>query len=566
MDAKSPSETKLPSEMEAPVPEVMLGPNPFVGLRPEDIFETIGAIVSESLKHPGLFFQEQAKLMHELSLVMVSASQLKPPPGDKRFTDIEWSDHPLYKGLLQAYLAWRAALGEYVDELDLGRISKDRAHFVLSLLTEALSPTNTLLGNPAAIKKAIETRGSSIVTGLKNAFEDLVHNNAMPSQVDKSAFHVGKNLALSPGAVVFKNELLELIQYSPATGQVYEVPQIIIPPQINKFYLFDIAPGKSIVQYLVKHGIQVFIVSWRNPTREHRDWDIDTYVTALLEAIDATREISGSDQVNLTGACSGAMTMSALLGYLAAKSKTTVSSATLMVAVLGGNPNSQLSLFVSPETIAAAKANSALKGVLDGSEMGMVFAWLRPNDLVWNYWVNNYLLGNTPPKFDILYWNNDSTRLPAKFHAQILDVFQDHLFEHPSALKVLGIPIDLSKINCDKFIVAGLTDHITSWKGVYGSAQLFGGSNEFILSSSGHIQSLVNPPGNPKARYFTNSNLGLSPEKWLSGANQVSGSWWDQWADWLSARSGSQRLAPASLGDESHRPGSQAPGHYVFEP
>jgi len=307
-------------------------------------------------------------------------------------------------------------------------------------------------------------------------------------------------------------------------------------------------------------------VSWRNPTALHKNWALDNYVGALLEAIETACAITGSDRVNLHGACSGAMTMGALLGYLAASNKNTVSAATLMVAVFSLGGDSQLGLFASPETIAAAKANSALKGVLDGSEMGMVFAWLRPNDLVWNYWVNNYLLGNRPPKFDILYWNNDSTRLPAKFHAQLLDVFGDRLFERPSALKVLGTPIDLRKVTCDKFFVAGLTDHITSWKGVYGTARLFGGPNEFVLSSSGHIQSLINPPGNPKAKYFTNPDMSLAPEKWRSSAKELSGSWWDKWVEWLAARSGSKREAPAVLGNERYTPFMEAPGTYVLEP
>jgi len=565
-DAKSPIETQASNELEIRASEVILGPNPFVGLRREDILETVIAIAKQSLKQPGLFFEQQAKLAHELYLVMLSASPLKPAAGDKRFADAEWSQDPFYRALMQAYLAWRSTLGDYVGKLDLGPTSKERAQFVVSLLTEALSPTNTLLGNPAVIKKAFETRGSSIVSGLKNMVDDLVHNNAMPSQVDKSAFQVGKNLASSPGRVVFKNDVLELIQYAPATDRVYSVPQLFIPPQINKFYVFDISAGKSLVQFLVKNGFQVFMVSWRNPAPEQRDWDLDVYVGALLEAMEATREITGSDAINLHGACSGAMTISALLGYLATNSKALINAATLMVAVVGRDPDSQLGLFASPETIAAAKANSALKGVLDGSEMGMVFAWLRPNDLVWNYWVNNYLLGNRPPKFDILYWNNDSTRLPAKFHAQILDILENRLFEHRGALKVLGVPIDLSRVTCDKFFVAGLTDHITSWKGVYASARLFGGSNEFILSSSGHIQSLVNPPGNPKAKYFTNPDIRLTPEKWQAGARLVSGSWWNQWNQWLAARSGPQREAPASLGSERFKPGAAAPGTYVLEP
>jgi polyhydroxyalkanoate synthase len=567
MSARLPNEAKemAPSQHEARATEVILGPNPFVGLRPEDVLETIRVVFNASLKQPTLVLEQQVQLVRELYLVLTGASQNTPAPSDRRFSEPEWTENWLYRTWLQAYLAWRNGLVEFIDKLDLDRMSKDRARFILALLTEALAPNNTLLGNPGALKKVIETKGLSTIEGLKHVLEDIVGNNAMPAQVDKTAFQLGKNVAVSAGAVVFSNEVLELIQYAPTTAQVYARPHLIVPPQINKFYVFDLSPDKSIVAHLLNNGFQVFMVSWRNPTADHCEWDLDTYVEAVLEAIEATRAISGSDDINLHGACSGAMTMSALLGYLAAKNDARVHAATLMVAVLGRNPGSQLGLFVTPETIAAAKAKSALKGVLDGHEMATVFAWLRPNDLVWNYWVNNYLMGNRPPKLDILFWNNDCTRLPAHFHAQLLDLFAERLFERPGALRVLGVPIDLRQIRCDKFVVAGLTDHITGWEGVYISAQLFGGTCEFVLSSSGHVQSLINPPTNPKAKFFLNKDMGQPPDKWLPNAQQFAGSWWDHWAGWLAARSGPQRDAPAALGNAEFKPGAPAPGTYVFE-
>jgi polyhydroxyalkanoate synthase len=387
----------------------------------------------------------------------------------------------------------------------------------------------------------------------------------MPAQVDMKAFAPGRNLAMSQGAVVWRNEVLELIQYSPKTDQVYERPQLIVPPQINKFYIFDMAPGKSIVEYLLNAGMQVFIVSWRNPTPAQRDWDMDNYVAALLDAIAAVRDITGAEDVNIHGACSGAMTLSALLGHLAATKQRLVNAATLMVAVLDTDADSLLGIFATPETIAAAKANSALKGVLDGSEMGRVFAWMRPNDLVWNYWVNNYLMGNAPPAFDILYWNNDTTRLPAAFHAQLLDIFADKRLQKPGSVTILDTPIRLADVTCDIFVVAGVTDHITPWKGVYRTARRFGGTAEFVLSSSGHIQSLINPPGNPKARYFGGKDLPETPEAFLAGAKEVSGSWWDRWRGWMAARSGALRPAPPALGNDRFPPGAKAPGAYVMD-
>jgi polyhydroxyalkanoate synthase subunit PhaC len=546
--------------------EGILGPNPFIGLRPQDVLETVGNLGGQALKQPMLVLEQQAGLARDLISVLSGNAEIAPSGGDKRFVDSAWKDNPFYRMSLQGYLAWSNALTSFVDKIGLDSLTKQRAQFVVSLLSDALSPTNTLLGNPAALKKVVDSGGSSLVNGFKNLLADLTTNRGMPAQVDRTAFQLGKNLALSPGAVVFRNSVLELIQYAPATAEVHERPQVIVPPQINKFYIFDLAPGKSIVEYLVNNGFQVFVVSWRNPTAAQSDWDMDAYVAALLAAIAAVRDITGAADVNLHGACSGAMTVAALLGHLAAMRQRLVNASTLMVAVLGATTDSLLGLFATPQTIAAAKQNSRLRGVLEGQEMGRVFAWMRPNDLVWNYWVNNYLMGNPPPAFDILYWNNDTTRLPAKFHSQLIDIFVDNQFQKPGAFEILGTPIDLSEVDCDKYVVAGITDHITPWKGVFSTARAFGGKSDFILSSSGHIQSLINPPGNPKAKFFVNPDLPENPEGWLVAAREVSGSWWENWREWLAAHSGETRAAPEVLGSERHKPGAVAPGTYVSEP
>ena len=537
--------------------------NPFIGLRGCDVVDTVRQVSTQAVRQPTLLLEQKAALLRELMAALSGNGAAEPQKGDKRFVDPTWQSNPFYRAAMQSYLSWCNALNGFVERSVLDDRSKERAQFLLQLATDALAPTNTLLGNPAALRKIIESGGTSLVSGLKNAMTDLLRNQGMPSQVDMSAFEVGKNLGTAPGSVVFRNEVLELIQYTPATGEVYGRPQLIVPPQINKFYVFDLSKGKSIVDYLLGNEFQVFVVSWRNPTIEHRDWDMDTYVAALIEAVHAVREITGSEDVNLHGACSGAMTMSALMGHLEARGERLVNAATLMVAVLDSTADSQIGLFATPESIAAAKQNSILKGVLGGDEMGRVFAWMRPNDLVWNYWVNNYLLGNAPPVFDILYWNNDTTRLPGKFHAQLLDIFTGNLFARPRALNVLGTPIDLSAVNCDMYVVGGITDHITPWKGVYNTARAFGGKTRFVLSSSGHIQSLINPPGNPKAKFFLNPELPAEPEAWLAGAVTESDSWWDNWKQWLAERSAERRPAPASVGSTRHPALADAPGTYV---
>jgi len=559
----APVTAAMPDTIDDCVP-AMAGPNAFVGLRPEDLVSTAQQIGAQCVQEPALLLEQQTQLANDL-LSVLDGSASAPATRDRRFGDLAWQDNPLYRMSLQGYLAWRNALTGFVSRSVMDERSKERAHYFTSLVADALAPTNTLFGNPAALRKTVESGGMSLLSGLTNLVTDALTNQGMPSQVDKGAFQVGKNLATTPGAVVFRNELLELIQYTPSTEKVHARPQLIVPPQVNKYYVFDLAKGKSMVEYLLGQELQVFVVSWRNPTAAHRDWNLDTYVGALIEAIHAIRDITGSPDVNLHGACSGAMTMTALMGYCAARGEKLVNSATLMVSVFGLDSQSQLGMFATPEAVTASRQGSQAKGVLDGEELGRVFAWLRPNDLVWNYWVNNYLLGNAPPAFDILYWNNDTTRLPAGLHGQLLDILTLNQLGTPGALRVLGQPIDLSAVSCDKYVVAGVTDHITPWKGVYRSVRAFGGQTEFVLSSSGHVQSLVNPPGNPKAKFFCNGEGPADPDAWLEGATSVQGTWWEHWSQWLKKRSGARRNAPAKLGSALHTPRCEAPGTYVIE-
>jgi poly[(R)-3-hydroxyalkanoate] polymerase subunit PhaC len=545
-----------------------LGPDPFVGFSRQDVLRVIGWIGQQALKRPMALVENQAALVGALIRILAGQSELAPEQGDKRFQDPTWKDNPFYRIWMQGYLAWRDSLNAFVDGAGFDATSAARARFVLSLLTEAVAPTNFLPGNPAALKKMMETGGSSLVRGLQNLLQDIMTNGGMPAQVDKSAFQVGKNLATTPGAVVFRNEVCELIQYAPTTGQVYARPLLLIAPQINKYYILDLSPGKSLIEYTVRNGVQAFAVSWRNPTAAQCDWGLETYLYSIMEAIDAAREITGSRDVNILGACGGAITMMALLAHLAAKgrgSDSLVNAMTLMVALLDTQAGSQLGLFATKETVALAKRNSQMKGVKEGDEIARVFTWLRPNDLVWNYWVNNYLMGDDPPAFDLLYWSNDLTRLPARLHGEFLDLFLANPFKNPGRFSVFGTPIDLAKVTCDAYIVAGLTDRITPWKGCYSTTQMLGGDCQFILSSNGHVRTVVNPPGNPKARFFTNPQFPASHDEWLAGAEQQSGSWWDHWRDWIVARSGESREASKAMGNEKYPQLDPAPGTYVFE-
>lgn len=540
-----------------------LGPNPFVGFRGKDIGDTTRMLIKQAVTNPVTTVKHLARFTTAEVRVLRGKSALTPAKGDRRFTDPTWSENPLYRRGLQTYLAIHQELERWVDDTMVDQRDAERARFVLSLITEALAPSNWVF-NPAALKRLLETGGASAVRGIRHLLSDIRHNGFMPSMTDKNAFKVGENLANTPGAVVFRHEMFELIQYAPRAEKVFRRPFLFVPPQINKFYLYDLAPKKSLIRYALDNGLQVFAISWRNPTPEHRHWGIDHYVQAIDEAIDVIRDITASEDCNILGGCAGGITTTSLLAYLTEQGVHKVNSQTLLVTLLDMSAETQLGLFATEEAIEAAKRHSAKKGVLEGGEMARVFAWLRPNDLIWNYWVNNYLVGNEPPAFDILFWNADTTRLPAAFHADLLTVVKENSLVRPGALTVLGTPVDLAKINCDIFWMAGYTDHITPWDACYQSVRLLGGECEFVLSSGGHIQSMLSAPGNPKNSFFTNPQRPTDPEVWLAGALEHQGSWWEHWRTWIIQRSGNQKKAPPKLGNTRYPPLQDAPGTYIY--
>ncbi len=539
--------------------------NGVVGFRRSEVLKGFGVMAGYAAKQPKPFAKHLTKYAAELLEIAKGTSELQPNRKDRRFKDESWQKNPLYKRGMQSWLAMKQELTGWIDDSRMHPADKARARFVTDLIVDAMAPTNTLLGNPTAMKKMAETKGGSLVKGLQNAYNDLKKNGGMPSQVDGRAFKVGENLATSPGAVVFQNEILEVIQYNPKTDQVYKIPLMVIPPQINKFYALDLEPNKSLVRFLTKMGYQVFAVSWRNPNRQNAHWGLEKYVEGLFDASETVLNISGSERLNVTAACSGGTTQTLFLSELAARGDNRVNCYTLMVSVLDGKKvDSDVGLFVTDAAIEQARRQSRKKGVLSGEELGRAFAWMRPNDLIWNYVVNNYLLGQDPPAFDILYWNNDTTNLPAQLHSDFLDIFQDRRFRKDKDVVFMDHIVDLEAVSQDGFMVAGITDHITPWMACYRNIRLFGGEIDFVLSNSGHLQALINPPGNPKAQYFTNSDHPPRATKWLDAAETVNESWWLRWNEWLSIRSGEMKDAPKSLGNEAFTPMSKAPGEYVF--
>ncbi len=517
-------------------------------------------------RRPRLTARRLGGLAAEAGKVVLGTSEVTPKRGDRRFTDAGWTENPLLRRLVQLYLAGGRTVDQLVDEADLDPRDRKRVRFLVENVIEAMSPSNVPLVNPASAKAVIDTAGLSLVRGGTQLVKDLASAPRIPDMVDTSGFTLGENIAATPGSVVFRNDVLELIQYVPQSDEVREVPVMIVPPTINKFYAVDLSPGRSLVEFSTRNDRQMFVISWRNPDARHKDWNFDTYVGSILEALDAVEEITGSAQTMLAGICSGGILASITAAYLAGIGRQDrLAGLVLAVTVIDNHDSGTVSALTDPRMAALAKARSAQKGFLDGRSLAEVFAWLRPSDLIWNYWVNNYLLGKKPPAFDILFWNADTTRMSAGLHADFVDMAVENQLIRAGALSVLGVPIDLGKVTVDSYIVAGIADHITPWENCYRTTQLLGGATRFILSTSGHIAALVNPPDNPKASFHTNDDHGADATTWLKGAETHQGSWWNDVAQWLDERTGELKPAPKEMGSTRLRPLADAPGTYVFD-
>jgi polyhydroxyalkanoate synthase subunit PhaC len=558
------------AQLVAQASENTLAANPLIGIESHDIAAAAVSFVKAVATAPIKVASHYGHYLNALSEVARGTSDLVPDPKDRRFADPAWKNDAIYSRLVQAYLATQREINSFVEGSSLSAREKGKAQFFASLVTDALAPSNFMLGNPVAVRKFVDSGGGSLVKGLQNLVHDICHNNMLPSQVDTTPFRVGETVATSPGQVVFRHEMFELLQFRPTTPQVHTRPLVMAPPQVNKYYAIDLSPDKSLVKWTVESGVQMFIISWRNPTVEHRHWGLEAYVLALDAAVDAAREITGCPDVNMWGSCSGGMTLAAYLGWLAARRKAKVAHTTWAVCVLNtaaALEDSTLGLFNSPAAIRAAKARSMHKGIVTGEEMAAMFAWMRPNDLIWNYWVNNYLLGNKPPAFDILAWNNDTTRLPAQFHCDLLDLVEKNPYVNPGTLEIGGLPIDMGEVNVGAYVIGGITDHITPWKACYGTARLFGPETTFVLANAGHLQSLINPPGSNRSFFFTAPASLEDPLQWARHAEPTrqDGSWWPHWQAWIKERSGHLLDAPAKLGSRQHRPLGPTPGLYVMD-
>jgi polyhydroxyalkanoate synthase subunit PhaC len=532
-------------------------------LRPDG---SVLRLAGELARRPRFVGRQAGLLAAELGRIAAGRSAVAASPRDRRFADPAWKDNPLLRRAVQAYLATASSAETLVEGAELGWRDDTRLKFLLTNLIAAAAPSNNPLLSPVGWKAVIDTGGENAVRGLRNLASDLATSPRVPSMVPAGAYEVGKDLAVTPGGVVHATEVFELIQYQPVTETVFRQPLLVVPPMINKYYIVDLAPGRSMVEFLVGQGHQVFVMSWRNPDARHRDWGLDTYGGALTDALTGVRAISGAAQVHVCALCSGGIMAAMVAAHLGATGQLDqLASLCLGVAVLDQSQSGAAGAFIDENTAAAAMAVSAARGYLDGRTLAEVFAWLRPDDLIWNYWINNYLAGRTPPAFDILSWNADVTRLPAALHHDFIRLGLANALVNPGAATMLGSPVDLGKVDLDAYVVAGISDHLCPWESCYRTTQLLGGPVKFVLSTSGHIAAMVNPPTNAKAAFRTALVNPPDPREFLATATTVAGSWWTDYSAWLAERGGGQRKSPRTLGRKAYPVRGAAPGTYVHD-
>ncbi|HLS87900.1 MAG TPA: class I poly(R)-hydroxyalkanoic acid synthase [Burkholderiales bacterium] len=490
-------------------------------------------------------------------------SIVEPARGDRRFAAPAWRENAYYDYLRQSYLLAVQYVEGLVEEACLPPLAKERARFAVRQWLDAVCPANFAATNPLAVQEAMATNGESLARGLAHLLEDARRGRI--SQSDETGFEIGRNLATTPGHVVFENELIQLIQYAPTTERVAERPLVMVPPCINKYYILDLAPERSLVRHAIGEGHTVFMVSWRNvgPEQSTLTWD-DYLESGVIAALRAARDISGADQVNALGFCVGGTLLGAALAVLAAREEPLVSSATFLAAMHDFRDTGQIGLFVDEASVAAREATIGRGGILPGSDLAFVFSSLRANDLVWPYVVNNYLLGGRPDAFDLLYWNADSTNLPGPMYCYYLrNTYLENKLRIPGALVSCGVPVDLGRIEVPLFILATREDHIVPWRSAYRTVHLMGGEKTFVLGASGHVAGVVNPPAAKRRSYWTGEAYPEDPDAWLQAATETRGSWWPRWTGWLARQGGGERRAPAAPGTVQYPAIEPAPGRYV---
>jgi polyhydroxyalkanoate synthase subunit PhaC len=513
-----------------------------------------------SMRLVGQYYQEQLALGMRVLGGTGSAASAK---ADRRFKAPEWKQNPFFDFIHQSYLQTSQALLDAVELAQADEETKQQMRFYTRQMIDVTSPTNFTMTNPEVLALATETQGKSLANGMRNLMQDL-HDGRI-SLSSTATFEVGGNLANTPGAVVYENELIQLIQYAPTTGKVKEVPLLIIPSVVNKFYILDLAPETSLVRYLVSQGFTVFMVSWRNitPQLQRLTWD-DYLSEGVLRAIDATRKISGCEQINATGYCVGGALLSCALAVRAAQGERPVANLTLLIAMLEFSDPGEIGVYLNPAVLSQREAMYASGGLVSGKELTMAFSSLRANDLIWSFVIKNYLKGETPEAFDLFYWNMDDSNLPGPMFSYYLrQGYIGNRLVEPGALSMLDTPVDLGRVDVPTYVFAACDDHLVPWRAAYQNMNHLGGELEFVLSGGGHITGPINPVTKNKRNYWVNGVHGESPDEWLDSARSIDGSWWPHWSAWLEQRSGGEVDARAQLGSAGYREIEPAPGRYV---
>jgi polyhydroxyalkanoate synthase len=517
---------------------------------------------------PSVVAQLQNDYMQQLTGLWQEILASKTPEvTDKRFAAPEWQANPLHAFNAAAYLLNARFLMSMADAVEATPRAKQKIRFAVQQMVDAMSPANFLVSNPEALQKVIDTKGESLTRGITHMLEDM-HKGHI-SQTDESAFEVGRNVATSEGAVVFENELFQLIQYKPLTAKVYQRPLLLVPPCINKYYILDLQPENSLVRYAVEQGHTVYLVSWCNPDESlgHATWD-DYVLNGAVKAIEVVKEISGQDQINALGFCVGGTIISSALALLYGRGENPVSSLTLLTTLLDFSDTGVIDVYIDEAQVAMREQSIGKGGLMPGRDFASAFSSLRPNDLVWNYVKSNYLKGEDPPPFDLLYWNADSTNLPGPmFCFYLRNMYLENNLRVPGKVKVGNEKIDLSKVDAPVFIYGSREDHIVPWMAAFESMSLLNPKkrtrNRFILGASGHIAGVINPPAKKKRSYWTNDKAASSAQEWLDGAKEHPGSWWTEWADFLAQNAGKQVTAPRKYGNAKYKEIEPAPGRYV---
>jgi polyhydroxyalkanoate synthase len=545
-------------EGEAATPQVMAG-----------FAEAYRAWLESLSARPEILAELQNRYMQEQFRLWANALQPagdgEPPAADKRFSAPEWNDLPVFRYFRDSYLATSKMMMEAVEASELDPATKQRMRFFMRQYLDAVAPSNYLFTNPEAIKAAVESRGETLQEGLKHLLGDLEKGHI--SMTDEGAFEVGKNIAVTPGAVVWENGLVQLIQYAPATAKVHARPLLMVPPCINKFYILDLQPENSMVRYLVEQGHTVFMVSWRNvhEDQQHLGWD-DYIADGVIAPIEEVRRITKQEKINLLGFCVGGTLVAAALAVLEKKGEHPVASLTLLTTLLEFSDVGEIRVYIDENFVSKRERQLEKGGLVPGAELAAAFSSLRANDLIWPYVVNNYLKGRDPPAFDLLYWNSDATNLPGPMYAYYLrNTYQDNKLAKPDALTMCGVPVSLKRVKVPTFVFAAREDHIVPWRGGYRSALTLGAKAKFVLGASGHIAGTINPASKNKRSYWVNGTLPADPDQWLAKAQERPGSWWPEWMRWLKPHAGGLVPARRKLGDASHKPIEPAPGRYVKE-